>query len=222
MSEARAQRDRRLIVRTAALLSEDYPLDQLAARLCDAVATEFEARLAFVAQATEPNDTARTIAAAGPEAGLQPPGSLLAQDSPARAAFVAGAGRVGTDASEIFAPLVAGEQNLGVLAVYAGRGRTFDEQDLRLLQAVARYLAMAIRNQRSVEVPTAPQHDSRALVYGAIAFVALVLTAAIWANVWLRSQEMVAGARAAADSHLRSTASNLTDHIDVSAQLAQT
>ena len=51
MSEARAQRDRRLMQRTAALLSEDYPLDQLLERLCDAVRAELDAAIAFVALA---------------------------------------------------------------------------------------------------------------------------------------------------------------------------
>jgi diguanylate cyclase (GGDEF)-like protein len=236
MSEAQAQRDRRLIQNTAALLSEDYPLDQLAARLCDALALELGAQLAFVALCTAPGDPLVVAAAAGEQADERPTGSTLSEGTPAlaalrkgtpialrsRAEFAAYANPAWSDAAAgMFVPIVHGEQPLGVLAVVSEREGAFDEQDLRLLQAVARYFGIAVRNRRNVDVLVrGKRRPTELYAIVAIAVVALLLSIAIWTNVALRAHEMIATARSAAFSHLQNTAAGLSDHIEDSSQLA--
>lgn len=236
MSEPNADRDRRVIQYTAALLSEDYPLDQLAARLCDALQREFSAELAFVALCTDPGAPLLVIATAGDLADERPVGSVVPEGAPALAAFHGGtpialrsrsefkayASPTATDAgSGLFVSVWHGEQPLGVVAVVAKREAAYDEQDLRLLQAVARYFSIAARNRRNVDVfVEAKRRPTERYVMAAIAVVAILLSIAIWTNVALRAQEMVATARAAVLSQLHDTAAGLSHHIEDSAQLA--
>jgi diguanylate cyclase (GGDEF)-like protein len=235
MSEQRAQRDRRLIQRTAALLSEDYPLDQLIARLCDALASELVADIVFVGLSVDVTKPLRIAGVSGPRAAEQPIGSFVAETAPAQAAYLAGTPIVlsthedfvaynqrdwNAGGSALLVPVTYGERTLGVVEVLSNREKSFDEQDLRLLQAIVRYLGIAIRNQRADE-PAKPRARRVAFAV-AIAIVALLISAAIWAYTGVRAQQMVAEARSEAESHLQSTASDLKEHLEDSAQLAVT
>lgn len=50
--------------------------------------------------------------------------------------------------SAIFVPIEAGGARIGVLSVQTTHENAYDESDLALLEAVGRYLAIAVRNQR--------------------------------------------------------------------------
>jgi diguanylate cyclase (GGDEF)-like protein/putative nucleotidyltransferase with HDIG domain len=50
--------------------------------------------------------------------------------------------------SAIFVPIQAGGDRIGVLSVQSTRECAYDETDVALLEAIGRYLAIAIRNQR--------------------------------------------------------------------------
>jgi diguanylate cyclase (GGDEF)-like protein len=235
MSEARAQRDRRLIARTAALLSEDYPLDQLIARLCEALTSELGAAMAFVALSDDLTQPLRVSAVCGLHAGAVDKSSAVAEGTPAYSAYLAGtpiaisdkndlrAYARGADldiASGIFVPILYGERTLGVLAICSERPGAFDEQDVRMVTAIARYLGIAVRNQGASSATTVRRGN--ALPYAIVISIAFVLSSFIWAFAGARIQEFDALARERATSQLSATAAALSDYIDVSAQLAAT
>jgi diguanylate cyclase (GGDEF)-like protein len=235
MSEARAQRDRRLIQRTAALLSEDYPLDQLIARLCDALTSELSAEVAFVALSSDVTAPLRVSAVRGIRAGALDREAAAADGTPAYSAYLAGTPILISDASElkayargadlpiasgIFVPIPHGERTLGVLAVCSERAGAFDEQDIRIVTAIARYLGIAVRNQGGDAGPVARRGN--ALAYSIVVSIALALSAFVWVFVISRTQDFDRTARAAAMTQLRATTAAFSDYIDVSSQLVAT
>jgi diguanylate cyclase (GGDEF)-like protein/putative nucleotidyltransferase with HDIG domain len=50
--------------------------------------------------------------------------------------------------SAVFVPLQAGGSRVGVLSVQSANENAYDESDVTLLEAIGRYLAIAVRNQR--------------------------------------------------------------------------
>lgn len=234
-AEERAQRDRRLIQRTAALLSEDYPLDQLVARLCSALAAELDVEVAVVALSDDAG-ALRVAGCAGPCGDDVRADDSIAHGTPAYAAFVSGTPLILPTRNEISAyseivwdgalsmmavPVAYGDRSKGVIGVYSEREEAFDEQDLRLLQAIGRYLGIAVRNQRGEELP--PRVRSAPwLPYAAVLVAAVVASAAVWSYVQVRGAQISSGARAYAASRLAGTVSNLNNHIDDSTQLAVT
>jgi diguanylate cyclase (GGDEF)-like protein len=235
-AEERAQRDRRLIQRTAALLSEDYPLDQLVSRLCSALSADLEVELAVVALSLEGDQALRVAGSAGARAQDVAVGSQVADTTASHAAFVTGTplmlsthDEVGTysrgcwsgAASVIAVPIAYGDRALGVLAVFSAREHAFDELDLRLLQAIGRYLGIAVRNQRAEEPPVR-LNSGRWLPYAVTALAVILLTAGVWSYVQIRTAQLAASSRAFASSRLAGAASNLSNHIDDSSQLAVT
>jgi diguanylate cyclase (GGDEF)-like protein len=235
VSEVRAQRDRRLIQRTAALLSEDYPLDQLVARLCEALTSELGAELAFVALAADVTEPLRVAALSGARAAALDRSAAAADGTPAHSAYLAGTPILVSDkndlhayarggsmpcASGIFVPIPHGERTLGVLAVCSERPQAFDEQDVRLAAAIARYLGIAVRNQSGGAERGARRGS--ALVYAVVVLAAIVLSIGIWAAVTTRAEESAASARARAMAALRATSNALSEYINDSSQLAST
>jgi diguanylate cyclase (GGDEF)-like protein len=231
----RAQRDRRLIVRAAALLSQDYPLGTLVARLCDALAYELRAELGFAALAGDGHAALRVAASAGAQSALLPPGSEVAEGSAAHASFETGAAMLVRSESEfeeylvrlppdacsgLFVPIVYGDRVLGVFALLSAVANAFDEEDLRLLEAIARYVAIAVRNARGDEI--ARKRRSPLPACAAIAALTLLLSVGFGVYVAMHSQQMATGARAAAASRLHYVAANLADHLDTTAQLVAT
>ena len=139
MSEAHAHRDHRLFQRAAALLSEDYPLEQLIERLCDTLCSELGAQIAFVALSDSQGQLAINGVAQSDPAALPD----IGPDSSAREAFATG--MVSFDARNCFAtPIVYRERTLGVIGLRIDA--TLDEEDQREIAAIARYLAIAVRN----------------------------------------------------------------------------
>jgi diguanylate cyclase (GGDEF)-like protein len=233
-AEERAQRDRRLIQRTAALLSEDYPLDQLVSRLCSALAADLEVELAVVA--FEEDSSLRVAGSAGSRAKDVAVGSAVAQTTASHTAYLTGTplmlsthdevsaysqGCWNDAASLIAVPIAYGDRALGVLAVFSEHEEAFDELDLRLLQAIGRYLGIAVRNQRAEE-PAAQLSAGRWLPFAVTIVAAAILTTVVWSYVAIRSNQLASGARGFASSRLAGIASNLSNYIDDSSQLSVT
>lgn len=214
MSEARVQRDLRLFQSAVALLSADYPLVQLIERLCDILCSELGAQIAFVALADQQSQltiegVAQNDPAALPDCG---PGSA------AHEAFITGA--IAFDAKgTLAAPIVYRERTLGVLVI-AMAGAKLDDQDHRLIGAIARYLAIAVRNQRVS--PTGAGHV-RTSQWGIVATIvgALILTAFIIGFSVLRVQQTLTEAATQARTKTSDIIGQLDDYSLVATQLAQ-
>jgi len=213
MSEARAQRDRRLMQRSAALLSEDYPLDQLLERVCDAVCSELSARCAFVALA----DPSGALVLSG-SAGEAVTASAMAPRSSAYAAFHGNAA-VLDRGREIAVPIVHRERTLGVLAVLGSAESGYDDGDQRMLTAIARYLAIAIRNQRIPAVLSRGIAFARLTTVAIVAF-AVILSATILGFAELRGAQAEQAAGDAAQMQLRDVVSEINDYLLNAEQLS--
>jgi signal transduction protein with GAF and PtsI domain len=50
--------------------------------------------------------------------------------------------------SVLVAPLIAGKQTVGVIRIYSGEVRRFDEEEMRFLEAMARLSGLALENAR--------------------------------------------------------------------------
>jgi diguanylate cyclase (GGDEF)-like protein len=169
MSEARAQRDRRLIQRTAALLSEEFPLDQMIERLCDIIATELDAADVFISLKSDDP-------------------SLLADEN-AKVAFRSGVASLDGTGTRIAVPVIYRERVLGVLAIRGNEGARYDEEDQRMLKAIARFVAIAVRNQRHAGILSRRERRSFFTI-SAIVLLALVLTIGIAVNASLRTAQV--------------------------------
>lgn len=207
MSDARAQRDRRLIQRTATLLSEDYPLEQLIERACDALCSELDVTIAFVALADDHHHL-EVEAFVSVEDGLLPD---LGPQSAALVAYESNEPVLRTGGRELAVPIAYRDETIGVLVLLATRA-TLDEQDERLVGAIARYLGIAIRNQR---LPAAIAATSRSPIVAvvSVATIALVLTAAIVAFTALRVSQSQEAANDVAAASVRAVVSELSDYV---------
>ena len=214
MSEARAQRDRRLMQRTAALLSQDYPLDQLLERLCDAVRSELDGTMAFVALARADGQLA-VEACAGAKPSPEP---IITERSSAYSAYHA-ATPIVDRRREIAVPITHRERTLGVLAVIGDGSAEYDEGDQRMLTAIARYLAIAVRNQRIPAILTKRIAFNRLAVL-AIVLCAVILSVVIVAYTALRAQQSDQVARNGVTQQLHNIVSRLGDYVLDAQQLS--
>ncbi|HET9030782.1 MAG TPA: diguanylate cyclase, partial [Candidatus Aquilonibacter sp.] len=205
MSEARAQRDRRLIQRTAALLSEDYPFDQLIDRICDALRSELNAQIAFVALADEHGSLA--IEGVVANDGILPE---LGPRSPAVVAFTSREPVVDRQGA-LAVPILHQDRAIGVLSVCAS-AEQFDEQDERLVGAIARYLAIAARNQRAASFAVPHTRSPQITIAGAV-LLALILTIAIGAFTAVRVAQSTDAATASAHETVKEIIGEFDDYI---------
>lgn len=213
MSEVRAQRDRRLIQRTAALLSEDYPLEQLIERVCDALCSELSAKIAFVALAGEHlrlelQGFVATENGVLADFGPQSTASLAYQSHEANLSHAG---------YELAVPIIYRDRTLGVLALRASEAQ-FDEQDLRLVAAIARYLAIAIRNQRFPAFERGSRSPQVAIAV--VVATALLLTALLFAFTTVRVAESEHAAAALARGRIGEIVGSFDDYVLDARQLA--
>lgn len=214
MSEVRAQRDRRLIQSTAALLSEDYPLAQLIERVCDTLCSEFDARIVFVALGDQQSQlTVEGVAQSDPAAVPD-----CSAASSASEAFFSGTSAY--DVKGTFAsPIVYRERALGVLALNVPNAK-LDDQDQQLINAIARLLAITVRNQRTSPLGHGHVRGSRLGIVAAI-IGAAVLTAIIVGYTVLRVQQTLSESATAARAQASDIVGQLDDYGLVATQLAQ-
>jgi diguanylate cyclase (GGDEF)-like protein len=166
------QRDRALINEAAALLAADRAPRELFEHLCEMLARFVDASVCFVA--LRDGETLRMqyihdhgqIRRDPPDIALDPESRswltlrsgkpiLYRQraDWDGLPRYPINSDRPWTDdsVSAIFVPMEAYGEKLGVLSVQSTASFVYDENDVTLLEAIARYLAIAVRNQQLFE-----------------------------------------------------------------------
>lgn len=215
----RAERDRRLIEQTADLFSADYPLEELIERLCDALAVAFGASVTFVALASKDAQLRRVYAAAHGEK-LKKDDAGIERDSDAFTAFTSGLPvMLRVPHAAMYVPIARGSETLGVLGIEHAQPKVFDGSDVRLLEAIARYLAIAIRDQRGAHPSVKPQRSSP-LAYAAIVLLAVLLSIGIATYASIREQTLFNNAAALQRARALDATQQLTAYIGDSSQLA--
>jgi diguanylate cyclase (GGDEF)-like protein len=204
----RGDRGRRLIEQTAELLSADYPLDLLIERLCDNLREAFEAASCFVALLSEDGRLQRKN------------GMPIARDHPAYQAFTSGqAVLLRADASQMYVPIAYRNEVFGVIGVEHREPRAYDQDDVRKLEAIARYAAIAVRNQRA-SAPSLAARPAPIFPYVAIVLLAVLLSVAILAYASVRAQNNVSLALQLQKARTTDAAGLLSDYVEDSEQLA--
>jgi diguanylate cyclase (GGDEF)-like protein len=204
----RGERGRRLIEQTADLLSADYPLDLLVERLCDILTAAFEGAAAAVALASQ-------------DAQLRVKnGKPLERDNAAYQAFSTGqAVQSRADGAKLYVPIAYRNDVFGVIIIENRDSQLYGHDDVRLLEAIARYLAIAIRNQRGA-VPAAAARRASTFPYVAIVLLAALLSLAMLGYASVRAQNVVNLAIALQKAKATDTAQQITDYIEDANQLA--
>jgi diguanylate cyclase (GGDEF)-like protein len=121
--------------------------------------------------------------------------------------------------AEMSVPIVAGEDALGCIRVSREAGQAFTHDDQRVVEAVARYLGIAVRNQRSFRFS---QFTARRPWLPIVLVCAIALAAT--AGLLVYSRGRIAETRTTAvslqEGRLRQTALVLEDYVDDSVHLA--
>lgn len=204
----RGERGRRLIEQTAEFLSADYPLDLLVERLCDTLTEAFEASGSFVAFVSQDAQLRRKN------------GKPVERDDPAYEAFASGQPvLLRASESKMFVPVAYRNDVFGVIGVEASRPKAYDQDDVRLLEAISRYLAIAIRNQRA-SAPAGIARRASLFPYVAIVLLAALLSIAIFGYASVRAQNIVSLAQALQKARATDTARLTEDFLEDSDQLA--
>jgi diguanylate cyclase (GGDEF)-like protein/putative nucleotidyltransferase with HDIG domain len=161
-------RERALIAGVAALLAADLTPSEMFGALCELLATLIDTSVCFVALRSGANLKVEYIHDHG--VSRPNPALIVARDSRSWDTLRTGRSQLlhslddwapyakkpinpeqpWTDdtVSAIFVPLQAGGDRVGVLSVQSPREKAYDEADVALLEAIGRYLAIALRNQR--------------------------------------------------------------------------
>lgn len=178
MGGSASERNRELLAKSAALLAADYPLDVLIERLCNAIASALHAtvyvalpdtgetvRIAYLTQrgtrrhtdgAPMPSGSrVERVFATGRTVSMRERSDWAGEPE---CAFVFSDGTTDTDeaTSAIYAPVAYGKEILGVMTVQHPDPHAFNSDDVELIESVARYLAIALRNQRTVQITASP------------------------------------------------------------------
>ena len=171
ISHRREQRDLLLIRRAASLLAAEISLADLFGRLCEIIAEYIDASVVFVALA-QPDGRVLVEYVHDHGEVRNAPGIVVQQG--ARTLDVMRTGLtiwgnceedwVGVDriplnldrpdsddsVSAIFVPLKVGGEIIGALSVQSPFPDAYDDSEVELIAAIARYLAVAVKNQRLV------------------------------------------------------------------------
>jgi len=197
VSQERLERDGSLIAKSVALLSADVPLNVMLERMRDLLAGTFDARAA--------------IALAGDAAAassLPPPGQVVLEG-----------GDAVLEDDALFVPIVERDRTAGVIGLLRTSGPPFTFDDRRTLEAVARYVAIAVRERRGFRPDAFAARNPWPLVALVLA-AALMLTTALAFYAHARIEESRSNALALQDSRLRQTALVLEDYVGDSVHLA--
>lgn len=193
---SRSDRNRELIENSAALLAADYPFDVLIERLCTTIAEVLQAtvyvalpdaagtlRLSYMSERGERRETHERVM---PEASrvahvFRSGRSIVIHDARAEREDnddVDAHGRRRTLLSAIYAPIAYGDAMLGVLSVQHQDAAEFSRDDLRVVESMARHLAIAIRSGHSSGPAPARYPWLAFAAIGALALVATGITLA--------------------------------------------
>jgi len=170
-SRTREQRDLLLIRRAASLLAAEISLENLFERLCEIIAEYIDASVVFIAL-SQP-DGRVLVEYVHDHGEIRNTPNIVVQPG-SRTLEVIRTGQtiwgnceedwVGVDriplnldrpesddsVSAIFVPLKAGNEIIGVLSVQSTVCDAYDDSEVELIAAIARYLAVAVQNQRLV------------------------------------------------------------------------
>ena len=238
----RAERDRRIIQETAALLSADFPLEQLIERLCDSLSSALDASVTYVAL-PDSRHTVKLAYFLDHGKKKRPENFEIPRGSHTHKVFITGKStlkrslsdwvaqerhplnphdpRSDDSVSAIWVPIKYGDEVLGVLSVQAPQPECYDEDDVQLLEAVARYLAIAIRNQRTQRFSSKPLGAvSRSMIVSVA--IGLLITLFLIFYLELKSQQMRSQEAAFLDSKAVHVADVLGRYLDDADQIART
>ncbi len=133
----------------SALLLQDLRLDVVFDRLCDLLSSFVEATIVFVALRNPDGtflefryDRGRISKTAASE---------LPQQRLISKAMASERGFINDDPAGIFVPLQIGDEVIGMLSVESGALNEYSPDDLMLLESIAPYVAVAIRNRMLYE-----------------------------------------------------------------------
>ncbi len=240
---SRAERNRELLSNSAALLAADYPLDVLIERLCDAIAIAFQGTVYVALPADDgviriecltrrghrlehrgdpmPEGsrvgrvfrTGQTIVMSEPDDWIGEPEYALH--------FADGSVDSKADAvSAMYVPIVHGAKVLGVLSVQHEQAGQFYRDDVQVVEAVARYLAIALQNQRARHLVSSP---IRYPWYAAaiIVLVAIFATAVVGFTIRGRLSAMQTQTAASDEGRLHHVLGTLSEYVQSDAQFAR-
>ncbi len=237
-SSSRAERNRELIEKSAELLAADYPIGVLIERLCSAISTALDATC-YVALPNE-DGTAHVTSVSARGARFDSEDELMPEGSRMARVFRTGRPLLLRTAADWEAdPLPEGFEDwrpegvesaayvaasygdgvLGVVGVQHPEAERFDRDDLRLLEAVARYLAIAIRNQRTARITSVPVRYPLLWVV-ALALGALVGSFGVYVWAHGRVSDAYASAAAAQNATLERAASTAAAYLADDARFA--
>lgn len=239
MSPSRSERNRELIEKSASLLAADYPIGVLIERLCGTIAAALRATCSVALPKADGTAQVTSVTQLGArrvsEAELMPEHSRVARVfRTGRSILLRTAndwevedpvdafedGRPDNVVAAAYVAATYGSGVLGVLSVQHPDPEHFDGDDLRLLETVARYLAIAVRNQRTQQIAVVP-------IRYPVAWVTLVLLVGllgtIGAYLWTHARVDEAYTRSAdaQDMRLREAASVLSAYFVDDARFAR-
>jgi diguanylate cyclase (GGDEF)-like protein len=239
MSSSRSERNRELIEKSAALLAADYPIGVLLERLSGAIASALGATCSVALPNEDGTAQVTSVTARGSrfvsEDELMPEGSRVARVfRTGRSILIrtpqdweAGGGAEGFEdgrpagvTSAVYVAASFGEGVVGVLGVQHPEPQQFDADDVRMLETIARYLAVAIRNQRTLRIAAVPVRYPGLLVAVVLLAALLACAGAYW---WTHQRVTEAYERAAAaqDARLARAASVASAFLDADARFAR-
>lgn len=207
-----AARGRRLVQHAAVLLYADRPLDDFLGQLGRVLKHTWSAREFFV-WLSAPNSNVELRYGSGETDSVH----ALAQQcsDTGRSISIEEAGH-----SEIYAPIVYGNEALGVAAVVSMDGTKYSDDDVRLFEAISYYIAIAIANQSLLRSVVAPYRRVRQFVI-ALLFAAVLASLALIGFALAHLRQMNEQSAAAAQMHVNGIAERLEANANDAGQLAR-
>ena len=238
MTGDRSERNRELIEKSAALLAADYPFDALMERLSNAIAAAMGAivwvalpnedgtmRLSYVTHRGQRQETDERLMPEGSRVATtfhsgRPMMLRSAADWVGQEPYeVAVDGQTKPVRSALYVPVVYGDAVLGVLSVAHQNEHHFDRDDVRVIESLARHLAVAVRNQRSLQLAATPARYPWLL---ACAIAAVTLFTLLAGTLWAKERYRAVAAEHTAQrvERVNRAANALAEQFREDAQLA--
>jgi diguanylate cyclase (GGDEF)-like protein len=206
-----------LIARSAALLAAGYPIAVLMERLCDAIADAFSAEV-FVALSAQNELTIVYASNRGSKGAID---QARVSDA-AHEAFASREAVVRHDEqlAQLYVPIVRESDTLGVLGIRRSRARAFDQTEVRLFEALARYVELGLRNRDAERAHELPWSGAPLLVT-----LASVITLVLGFGIFAYAASTAAGVRETAaklqEARLQQAALGLQDYLGDSSHVAE-
>ncbi len=219
------ERERALLHQTAALLNLDLPLGRLMQRLCTVLRAYVDVPLIYFALVRHRRGNGARLEYAY-ECGVERTRDASISERPdSRRAMASDSSilRTSTDdgspRSRMTIPVRGAHGVSGVLVLEAARENAFDSEDLRSLEAVARFLGIGIRSRRAIGIASRLR---RTPVIAAVVIASLVLlTFFLIIDYYGRAQNVHDRALATQRERARVVAHDLDSTLLVAQQIAR-